>query len=85
MKLEPDRRSRQAHEAAQDRSGRRGGVKTREFGVPEVTDHPSGDPTVPGVIVCIPASAEVRDFGCAGVLSVNPGRRSAGATFVEAA
>ena len=82
MKLEPDRRSRQAHEAAQDRSG---GVKTRKFGVPEVTDHPRGDRTVPGVIICIPALAEVRDFGCAGVLSVNPGRRSAGATFVEAA
>ena len=82
MKLERDRRSRQAHEAAQDRSG---GVKTREFGVPEVTDHPSGDRTVQGVVVCIPASAEVRDVGSAGVLSVNPGRRSAGATFVEAA
>jgi NAD(P)H-hydrate epimerase len=30
-------------------------------------------------------AAEVREVGCAGVLSVNPGRRSAGATFVEAA
>ncbi len=85
-----ERRSRRAHEAAQDREPPVELGETYEFGVMEFTDHHSGNRVAVGKVEGfvlftegVPDSLSEGDVIRAKVLSFNRGRTSADARFVQ--